>query len=385
MIKIIDKSKCCGCSACVQRCPKRCITMHDDEEGFLYPRVDNVECIGCGLCEKVCPVINNNKPKKPLEVFAVKNENEDQRLRSSSGGMFILLAEQTIKLGGVVFGAHFNKNWEVEHCFAEKIENIKPLMRSKYVQSRIGYAYKEAEQFLKRGRQVLFVGTSCQIAGLLKFLRKDYDNLLAIDFICHGVPSPGVWRRYLEEIKGNAIELSSVNFRGKQLDGYTWKRYGFVVKGKNGSDVYKSEALKTSYSKAFLQNMILRPSCYVCVAKDGKSTSDFTLGDFWGIQNCHPEFDDDKGIGVLFVHTEKGRKVLATFHSQLSILNSNYNEATTTNPSYCMPVRIPVSRSRFWEAFLKKHYSVGSSLTYANNIPLFIRVLNSLKRIICRK
>lgn len=219
--------------------------MQEDEEGFLYPAIDQSICIDCGLCEQVCPIINPNEPEQPLQVFAAKNRNESQRLRSSSGGIFILLAEYIIKQGGVVFGARFDENWEVEHAYAETLEDLEPLMRSKYVQSRIGNTYKVAEQFLKQGRQVMFVGTSCQIAGLKKFLRKEYENLLAVDFICHGVPSPGVWRRYLEEIKshrsvavGGDTTLSSslkfmpvisdINFREKQLGGYSWKKYGFV-------------------------------------------------------------------------------------------------------------------------------------------------------------
>lgn len=212
MIHITDKSKCCGCNACVQRCPKQCIAMREDEEGFLYPKVDVAVCIDCGLCEKVCPVINQNVPKEPLQVFAAKNKNEDQRLRSSSGGVFILLAENIIKQGGVVFGARFDKNWEVEHGYAETLEELEPLMRSKYVQSRIGNTYKEAEMFLKQGRKVLFVGTSCQIAGLHKFLRKEYENLLTVDFICHGVPSPGVWRKSSEERSRKARSLEKNRF-----------------------------------------------------------------------------------------------------------------------------------------------------------------------------
>lgn len=172
MINITDKSQCCGCNACVQRCPKQCVTMQEDEEGFLYPKVDHAACIDCGLCEKVCPVINKNESRRPMQVFAVKNNNEDQRLRSSSGGIFILLAEQTIKRGGVVFGARFDKDWEVEHCYVETLKELELLMRSKYVQSRIGDSFKQAEHFLKQGRQVMFVGTPCHISALKNSLRK---------------------------------------------------------------------------------------------------------------------------------------------------------------------------------------------------------------------
>lgn len=151
MIKIENKKECCGCSACVQRCPKQCISMKEDEQGFLYPVIDIATCIDCGLCEKVCPMFNPQVTKEPLHVLAAKNKNEEQRLRSSSGGMFILLAEYIIKQGGVVFGARFNPQWEVEHCYVKNIGELEPLMRNKYVQSNIGSSYKEAEQFLKQG------------------------------------------------------------------------------------------------------------------------------------------------------------------------------------------------------------------------------------------
>lgn len=398
MIHILDKSKCCGCNACVQRCPKQCITMQEDEEGFLYPMVNRTICIDCGLCEQVCPVMNSNEPKQPLQVLAAKNRNENQRLRSSSGGIFILLAEYIIKQGGVVFGARFDKNWEVEHAYAETLEELEPLMRSKYVQSRIGNTYKEAEQFLKKSRQVLFVGTSCQIAGLKRFLRKEYENLLTVDFICHGVPSPGVWRRYLEEIKfhrsvavGGDTTLSSslkfmpiisdINFREKQLGGYSWKKYGFVVhamspnKGKN-TVLLSTHGNDNTYMRAFLLNYILRPSCYSCFAKNGKGKSDITISDFWGLQLCIPQFDDDKGVCALFLHTKKS---LDTFkYLNIEGIECSFNDAVRAN-SYIKPADKPVFRNRFWLKF-KGGNSIEESLEYAHNPSLFARVVSKAKR-----
>ena len=201
MIEIKEKSSCCGCEACVQCCPKQCLTMHEDCEGFLYPQVDESSCIDCGLCEKVCPVIHQNASQEPLSSYIAINPNEEIRLKSSSGGIFTLLAEKIIAEGGVVFGARFDENWDVVHAWTDTIEGLAPLCGSKYVQSRIGNTYNEAKDFLKQGRKVLFSGTPCQIAGLKKFLRKEYANLLTVDFICHGVPSPGVWRRYLSELR----------------------------------------------------------------------------------------------------------------------------------------------------------------------------------------
>lgn len=399
MIHIIDKSKCCGCNACVQRCPKQCITMLEDEEGFLYPMVDQSVCIDCGLCEKVCPVISPNESRQPLQVFAAKNRNEDQRLRSSSGGIFILLAEHIIKQGGVVFGARFDKNWEVEHAYAETLEELEPLMRSKYVQSRIGNTYKEAEQFLKQGRQVLFVGTPCLIAGLKKFLRKEYENLLAVDFICHGVPSPGVWRRYLEEIKSERSEdagkntvlssslksmpvITGINFREKQLGGYSWKKYGFVVhtkspdKGDKNSVLLSTNITDNIYMKAFLQNYILRPSCYSCFAKNGKSKSDVTISDFWGLHLCMPDFDDDKGVCTIFLHTNKSLDIFKGF--DFDGIECSFNDGIRAN-SYIKSADKPVFRNRFWFKF-KNGSTVEKCLEYAQNPSLLVRVVSKVKR-----
>lgn len=355
MINIVDKSKCCGCNACVQRCPKQCITMYEDEEGFLYPQVDIINCIDCGLCEKVCPILNQNKPKRPLKVFAVKNNNEDQRLRSSSGGVFILLAEQIIKQGGVVFGARFDKNWEVEHCYAETLEDLEPLMRSKYVQSRIGNTYKETEQFLKQGRQVLFVGTSCQIAGLKRFICKEYKNLLVVDIVCHGVPSPGVWRQYLSnECKVNKIDkvvVSNINFREKK--GFGWKGYGFSLSAYCDNNVLNLAipSWKNTFMIGFLENVYLRPSCSMCPAKAGKSLSDITLGDFWGIEFIMPEMDDNKGTSIVLVHTNKGTEFLNT----LSVIQKAIDYATIIRYNPCIvksTIRHP-NRKNFFKLYTK--------------------------------
>lgn len=199
MINIQDKKDCCGCSACASVCPKHCITMSEDSEGFIYPCVDESVCVDCHLCERVCPIINYGNDREPLAVYAAKNPDESIRMQSSSGGVFTLLAERVIDEGGVVFGATFNDRWEVVHDYVETKEELAKFRGSKYVQSKIGDSYQKAKAFLKNNRKVLFSGTPCQIAGLKKYLRKDYDNLLAVDFICHGVPSPGVFRTYLQE------------------------------------------------------------------------------------------------------------------------------------------------------------------------------------------
>lgn len=402
MIKITEKSECCGCNACVQRCPKQCISMREDEQGFLYPFVDTTSCIDCGLCEKVCPILNVGDTKDPLKVLAAKNKNEEQRLRSSSGGTFILLAEHIIKQGGVVFGARFDSNWEVEHCYAETIEELEPLMRSKYVQSKIGNTYKEAEQFLRDGRLVMFVGTSCQIVGLKRFLRKEYDNLLAVDFICHGVPSPGIWRKYLEEIKSSRSEaagkntvlslslksvpvITGINFREKQLGGYGWKKFGFVVQSKSPSKGDKNSVLLSSifneniFMKGFLANLYLRPSCYKCKAKNGAANSDVTIADFWGIQRFHPKFDDDKGVSVVIIHSDKGKGLIKELSSRLNILDSNLNEATLPNPAYYRSCKVPEKYSLFWYMY-ESTKSVHKAVYTATKITVLDLIIKLMRR-----
>lgn len=199
MIHIKDKWQCCGCAACVQKCPKECISLYEDEEGFLYPKVDMEHCVDCGLCENVCPLLNCGEAVLPQKVLAVKNLEEEDRMNSSSGGMFIALAREVLATGGVVFGAVFDDVNEVKITYAETLEEVFLVMGSKYLQAKVDTAFADAERFLKQGRNVLFSGTPCQISGLHKYLRKEYSSLLSVDFLCHGVPSPGVWRRYLKE------------------------------------------------------------------------------------------------------------------------------------------------------------------------------------------
>ena len=343
MINITDKRNCCGCGACVQRCPKLCITMQSDKEGFAYPVVDTKQCTNCGLCEKVCPVINQQPERQPIATYAATNSSETVREQSSSGGIFTLFAEGTINKGGIVFGAAFNEKWAVEHTFADKIDDIKKFRGSKYVQSNIGNSYAAAEKILKEGKEILFCGTPCQIAGLKRFLRKEYKNLKTVDFVCHGVPSPWVWKKYLGEVcHANNIEnITDIQFRNK-AEG--WKNYSFVIKYTN-NEGYKRELREkignNLYMKCFLSDLCLRPSCYKCPARNGKSGSDITLGDLWGAEYICPEVDDDKGLSLIL---EKKECELPNFDRY----PIHYKEALKYNPSIDSDVREPKRRKKFF-------------------------------------
>lgn len=325
MLNSKNKSGCCGCSACVQVCPKKCISFNEDNEGFRYPSVDISKCVDCGLCEKVCPVINQNESHRPIKVYAAKNNNEDIRLHSSSGGIFTALAEDVINRGGVVFGARFDDNWEVKHDYTETIEGLSAFRGSKYLQSRIENTYLTAETFLKQGREVLFSGTPCQIAGLKRYLRREYENLLAVDIVCHGAPSPLVWREYLKEFSKNQI-IHQINFRGKIR---SWKNFRMVIKG--DEDIVNQPFYENIFMRGFLRDIYLRPSCYACSAKLGKSGTDITLGDFWGIENHLPEFDDDKGISLVMVQSQKGAKYFNAIES--NCVEVEYEKAVAGNPA----------------------------------------------------
>jgi coenzyme F420-reducing hydrogenase beta subunit len=335
MIEIEDKKQCCGCRACVQICPQQCITMKKDSEGFYYPQVDVITCIKCGLCDQVCPLLSPGDKKLPTKVYAARCSNDVIRNDSSSGGVFYTLAAQVIHQGGVVFGAIFDAYWNVYMGYAESIDGITQMMGSKYVQADVNDSYKQAKVFLQQGRFVLYSGSPCQIAGLKKFLRKDYEHLITLDFLCHGVPSPGVWQRYLQEIVSNAafnsdLEKNSVlsfslnsmslikdiEFRNKSLHG--WKNFSFVVrlnstiKSDQNSVLLSDIHYKNPYIRGFLNDLYLRPSCYNCMCKNGRNESDITIGDYWGVDEYVHGFDDDKGSSVVLVYTSKGYKMLQT-------------------------------------------------------------------------
>lgn len=346
MICVTDKKECCGCAACAQACPKQSIAMSEDREGFLYPQVDAQTCIHCGLCEKVCHELHPYPEQRPQQVYAAVNTDEAVRMKSSSGGLFHLLASQTIAEGGVVFGARFDDEWQVVIDYTETSEGISAFMGSKYVQARTATAFTDARRFLQDGRKVLFSGTPCQIAALRHFLRKDYDNLLAVDFICHGTPSPKLWRKYLAELLCGGRRATHISFRHK---GRGWKNFHFkldYVAEDGAAASHLTPFADDLYMKAFLHDLTLRPSCYACKAKAGRSHSDLTLADFWGVDTLFPDMDDDKGTGMVFVHTPKGAAALPL--SKLCFRSADYEAVKPLNPSCYLSVKEHPRRSEFF-------------------------------------
>lgn len=381
MLNITEKQKCNGCHACANVCPKKCIEMKEDSEGFLYPEIDGDKCVDCHLCEKVCPVISGkNIPHENVpDVYVAFNRNEKIRMKSSSGGIFTLIAEWIINQGGIVFGAALSDDFRsVNHISVDNISDLKKLRGSKYLQSTIGNAYIRTKEYLDSGRKVLFTGTPCQIGGLYSFLHKDYENLYTQDIICHGVPSPKVWRKYLSEHEHRTDSgINNVYFRHKKKSG--WKEFSLLIEFLNKKFYIKSFN-QDPFMKVFLSNMCLRPSCYDCSFKSVKRQADITLADFWGIQNVCPEMDDDKGTSLVMVHSEKGRNLWKSISNDIIQKKTSADVIAKYNPSVSKSVCSHRNRTKFFENL--NRYSVVE-LNKRYNKPLFrTRVKRFLKKIL---
>ncbi len=344
---IKDKSNCSGCHACYAVCPKNCISMVSDDEGFWYPKVDEAKCVQCGICVEKCPVINEVDKDEIPTAYAALNKELDIRLSSSSGGIFTLLAEHIIDNGGTVFGVAFDNDLNVRHIGINKKKDIQRLQGSKYVQSKIGDCYKKTKKILDAGNVVLFSGTPCQIAGLHSYLGKIYDNLSTVDIFCLGVPSPKAWRKHLEycgEIEKTMVK--SYSFRDKSEG---WKNYSTKIHYKDGR-IKKIPHQQNPYMRAFLSAVCMRPSCHSCKFKGEQRHSDITLADFWGISNVLPDMDDDKGTSLMLVHSEKAEEILTSIIDKLVIQTVDIDEALMYNSAALYSVKAHPKRQQFLSA-----------------------------------
>ncbi len=380
MKRILELKNCSGCCACSNICPKNCITMKTDKEGFWYPCIDEENCINCGLCEKVCPVLKEYKGNPKGKAYACINKNEEIRMKSSSGGGFTLIAENVIARGGVVFGAAFDDGFAVRHIAVEKTEELEKLRGSKYLQSYIGDSYKLAKSFLENGRLVLFSGTPCQISGLKAYLGKEYDNLIMQDIICHGAPSPKVWQKYVDFRRKSAkAQTQKVEFRNKR---YGWYGFSVLFEFENGEDYIKSFS-NDPYMKAFLANLCLRPSCYDCHSKSLERESDITLADFWGVKGVLPEMDDDKGTSLILVNSQKGEKLFEEIKPEMAYKEVDVDIVARYNPAVCKSVAYNKNRSRFLKEVLKKDFE--KMVEKYTKVKYSKRILSKIKRIIKAK
>lgn len=328
---VFDKKKsCCGCGACYNVCPKNCIEMLEDSEGFLYPQINKDLCINCGLCKKVCPFMGENTSNKVVESYACNHNDSEIRKNSSSGGVFSAICEKVIENNGVVFGAGYGEDFSVAHKMIENADEIQQLRGSKYVQSFIGDCYTQCKEQLDLNKQVVFSGTPCQILGLKKYLRKDYENLICVEIICHGVPSPKLWDMHLDNLKKQYNSaISRVSFRDKKI---SWREFMLSVDFKNGQ-TYAQKTSQDAYLKGFLSNLYLRPSCHNCKARGYTSNADIILGDFWGVWK-YKEYEtlyDNKGTTAVLVMSQKGKELFDEIKSCMDVLHAAETDITDNN------------------------------------------------------
>lgn len=321
-----NKEECFGCNACKEICPKQCIEMIEDSEGFLYPKIDKSNCIECKLCEIVCPMINVNMVEKDEISIAYSAYNKDENIlmKSTSGAIFPAIANYVIENNGYVVGAKYNFDENiVEHKLVNTKEDYEKIRKSKYVRSKINDIYTKIKDKADEGKLVLFTGTPCEIAGLKKFLRKDYSNIILCDIMCHNNPSPKVLNKYMNHIeKQENSKIVHMDMRNKELG---WLKPQFVIELENGKAI-KQDYYKNNYSQGFGTGLFSRPSCHVCPYTTRLKESDITIGDFWGIDKINPSMFNDKGTSLIIVHTQKGKDIFDKIKSNLI-----YNEETIEN------------------------------------------------------
>ncbi len=319
MIQITDKINCCGCNACGDVCPKDAITFETDIEGFWYPVVDKTKCIDCGLCEKVCPELHIDELKKndfetPVRTIAAINKDMSVRWDSTSGGAFSALADGMYEQGGYVSGAVYDERFLVHNYISDNRNDLPRLRSSKYLQSNAEGLYKNIRDLLRRGEKVLACGTPCQMAALRSFLRKDYDNLIIVDFICRGVNSPKVYRKYLDSLERKyGGKIVSVKAKNKELG---WRSLTRKVVFDNGQ-VYYGIKMDDDFRRGYHTNVFCRPSCYACKYKGFPRMADVTIADYWGIEKIDKNLDNNIGTSMILLNSRKGEKYFEQIKDKL--------------------------------------------------------------------
>lgn len=338
---------CTGCGACKNICPVNAIKMCTNFEGFLYPGIQDEKCIHCKRCEHVCPIKKNIENDEYEEYFAVQAKTDEKE--STSGGIFVIIAKYVLSQGGIVFGAAFDKNYKVIHKYIAKEEQLYQLQGSKYVQSEIKYTFRQAKNFLDKGKMVLFSGTPCQIAGLRKYLSVTYENLICVDLICHGVPAPKIWKMYLRTFHKNK-NIKSIRFRDNK---YMKEKVFSIQYG--DSKRYVKEYPNDPYIWGFCYDLFLRKSCYNCMFKGVVSYSDLTLGDAWGAENYAKSlYRRKKRTSVVILRGEKGVQIFDQISNNIEYQKVDKSQVIKYNPCIVSSVSCNKERENFFEE-LKKH------------------------------
>ena len=344
------KEDCNGCKICALRCPVNCIKMVEDEEGFLYPEIDEEKCIHCNKCRNICSNSNIIK-REEIDAYAVINKDDEIRKKSSSGGVFSLLANYVLKNNGIVFGVCYNEKMEVTHESAQTKEECIKFRGSKYVRSNTKDTFKEIEKILLNNKLVLFTGTPCQVNALIKFLQKPYEKLITCNIICHANPSPKVFRNYIKELeKIKNKKIINIEFRSKENG---WRNSKPIIYYEDGE---KQE--EDTFHKAFVTELINRPSCYECQFATNPAIGDFTIGDFWGVEEFEKEMDDGEGTSILLVNTKKAKGIFELLSGNMRYKKVTLQQALAKNHNK------PIKKNPKRKKFFKKANSSGNTIKY---------------------
>lgn len=359
MIQLVEeKENCCGCTACFSICPKHAIEMKEDEEGFLYPIIYDNLCIECGLCQKVCAFQHDSDPEADFEqrYFAVRIRDKNALSSSSSGGVFTCLSDKVLAQGGTVFGAVFDKNFNVMHTTARTEKQRNRMRGSKYVQSDMKLAFTDVVNSLRRGEVVMFVGSPCQVDGLKRYLfseKIDIDNLLLCDFICHGVSSPLVWREYIalleNKLHGKIIKFK---FRSKKYGWKKMKSHIYMERENGKEDISEIVNRKYSYLNIFSSLVSNRPSCFNCKYTSYNRESDITMADFWNIDSISSKMNDDAGVSTVLINTEKGNRWFEVARESMEVIEIEKKDCWQPHLEYSC--KCPAKREQFWELYKKR-------------------------------
>lgn len=352
---MVEKKVCTGCMVCADVCPQRCITVIKDKEGFSYPTIISKSCVHCGLCDKVCPVkMENDSLKDKSKFFAVKNLDKEIQINSSSGGVFSALAEYILSENGLVVGGGWKENTVVP-VEIKGLGNLSVLRGSKYVQSNNIGIYRDIKKKLKQGERILFSGMPCQANALASYVGDSLrSNLYLIELVCHGVPSPAIWEKYIQllcnKLNKKENNIQEMKFKYKDEVKFFWNHPGFRILWSDGSE-YVEYSNKTWYENGYLGNLYVRPACHNCHFKNLKTNADITIGDFWGCKQFYPDFYDANGVSVVAINSLKGQELFERVQNKLSVISISLEEATKYNQRFVVSSKVSKKRKRFWKEY----------------------------------
>lgn len=386
MLEVIEKNKCCGCSACFSACGHQAITMQLDSEGFEYPIINQEACVDCGLCQSVCPVLQYENrmdirvKNSDVQIgFSARNKNYSQRLVSSSGSIFPPIAEWILDNNGLVVGAAYDNDFNVVHKFVESKAKLCALQGSKYLQCKAdNETFKYIRKELKNGRKVLYSGMACQVEGLKSFLRKDYDNLYTIDLICMGIPSYVVWQKYLAAFFGDE-KIKSINFKEKSIG---WDTFTFRVD--TDKRIFKERGMHNLYLRSMFLSWNMRPSCFQCPFKKAKRISDFTLADAWGVYHSTPDINDNKGLSSVIVHSNKGLELWNILKDKIDSVQVSIDNIAAGNSNLITNKPQTGDRKLFFETLNVNSKEAFLNLCSIRKAPLKQRIKNKLIAMLSR-